>query len=147
MNMSLTQYRNQPKPSKYRNKRVILTADGTLFEVDELKRHNIDDVKGIKFDSKSEARYYLSLLQMQRDGEIIQIELQPVFILQEKPRIKYVADFEVKWADGTVEVLDVKGVQTAAFRLKSKLYKAMHPSKPLMIVTREGREWKVREVS
>lgn len=132
---------------KYGAKKVIVTNDGTLFEVAELKKYNITDIQGIKFDSKMEAQYYLSLLDLQRQGEIQSIDLQPVFILQENPKIKYIADFKVKWADGYEEILDVKGMQTQVFRVKMRMFKAKYPDVKLSLVTRKNREWLIKEIS
>lgn len=60
-------------------------------------------VDGIKFDSKKESRRYLALKQMQKDGEISDLETQPRFRLikgvkfsgdkRAKPAIRYTADF------------------------------------------------------
>ncbi|EUJ51813.1 DUF1064 domain-containing protein [Listeria rocourtiae] len=37
-------------------------------------------------------------------------------------KIEYVADFEVLYADGHTEIIDIKGVKTEAFKLKQKLF-------------------------
>ena len=60
-------------------------------------------IDGIKFDSKKESRRYLALKQMQKDGEISDLETQPRFSLikgvkfsgdkRAKPAIRYTADF------------------------------------------------------
>lgn len=82
---------------------------------------------GIKFDSKAEADYYDYLQTL---PNVKTIELQPKFVLQpafEKKgkrwlAINYVADFRVTYTDGTVEVIDVKGFETADFKLKKKMF-------------------------
>lgn len=132
---------------KYGAKRCLVTSDGTLFEIEELKRHNITDIQGETFDSKMEAEYYLHLITLQAVGRIAKIELQPKFILQDKPKITYVADSRVTWPDGKQEIIDVKGVQTQAFRLKAKLFRGKYPYLPLTLVTRKGRMWHEKEVS
>lgn len=38
----------------------------------------------------------------------------------------YYADFVVEYADGHQEVIDVKGVRTAVYKLKKKLVEALH---------------------
>lgn len=126
---------------KYGAKKVIVTEDGTVFEVEELKKYNITDVVGIKFDSKMEANYYKVLQEWQRLGDIEEIELQPVFILQDKPKIKYIADFKVTYWDGSVEIIDVKGHMTTAFKLKLRLFQATHKDHKLVLVNQIGRIW------
>lgn len=39
---------------------------------------------------------------------------------------KYIADFKVTYADGRVEIVDVKGVRTDVYRLKKKLVEAQY---------------------
>lgn len=87
------------------------------------------------FDSKKEADYYLYLRSLLAQGRIKSIELQPKFILQpsfthqdKKHRaITYKADFKVVHTDGTVEVIDVKGVRTQAYQIKKKLFLFKYP--------------------
>jgi Protein of unknown function (DUF1064) len=49
-------------------------------------------------------------------------------------------DFEVWPAPGRLEVRDFKGVVTAVFRLKAKLWKARYPDVPLLVVRADGSE-------
>lgn len=128
------------KRHKYGAKRCIVTADGTLFEVDELKRFGITDVEGIHFDSKAEAEYYLVLKDRLDRGEIRELHLQPKYILQDKPRIAYKADFEVVHLDGITETIDVKGHITQAFSIKKRLFKAQYDHK-LTLIKKKGRQW------
>jgi hypothetical protein len=97
---------------------------------------------GIEFDSQKEANHYAKLKLLQKAGEIEKIELQPEFELL--PRFKkngktyrpiiYIADFKVTYADGTVEVIDVKGYKTEVFRLKQKMFEYKYPEYSLKIV-------------
>lgn len=105
------------------------------------------EIDGIQFDSQIEARYYAQLKWLQRAGEIKRFERQPRFILQEAgttpsgvkySKIEYVADFKVIRKDGTVEIIDVKGVETAVFRLKKKLFMARYPW-PISLVTYDSK--------
>jgi hypothetical protein len=98
------------------------------------KRTEID---GITFDSKAEGEYYLHLKQQQEQGLIDSYELQPKFILQEgfkkdgkniRP-ILYIADFDIWKLDGTREIIDVKGFETADFKIKRKLFEKKYPFK------------------
>jgi len=102
-------------PSKYRSRKEV--------------------VDGIIFDSRKEANRYRELCLLKRAGEVTWIELQPVFVLQEGFRhegkrhrpITYRADFRVTYADGRVEVEDVKGMCTDTYKIKKKLLLARYP--------------------
>lgn len=123
--------------SKYKAKKVIVTEDGTIFEVEQLEKYNITDITGIPFDSKAEGEYYLRLKSL---PDVRDIEVQPKYILQDKPnKIVYKADFLVTWYTGKQEVIDVKGMQTTAFRIKLKLFKAKFPHLPITLVKKVGR--------
>lgn len=72
---------------------------------------------------------------MEKQGLIEHLTFQPVFVLAEKvkfpsikktkPALRYVADF-LYHKDGKRIVEDVKGVQTAAYRIKKHLMMAVH---------------------
>jgi hypothetical protein len=134
------------KKHKYGAKKCIVTTDGTIFETDELQRFNITDIEGIKFDSKSEARFYLHILDRQKQGHYKLDEIHPKFILQDKPKIKYIADFLISYPNGQRFAVDVKGVQTAAFRIKMRMFQAKFPDIGLMIVKSVGKLWDIKEV-
>ncbi|MDQ0414199.1 DUF1064 domain-containing protein [Mesobacillus stamsii] len=99
-------------------------------------------IDGFTFDSKVEGEYYLKLKEKQRTGEILAFELQPKFLLQNGFRkegkwihpIHYIADFEVTYPDGRVEIVDIKGQTTQVFDLKKKLFYAKHPDKTLKLL-------------
>lgn len=83
------------------------------------------ELDGIKFASKAEARYYAQLKLRQAAGEV-------VFFLRQTPfhlpgGVKYVADFLEFHADGSCHVVDVKGMETPAFRAKRKQVEALYP--------------------
>lgn len=85
------------------------------------------EADGIKFASKAEARYYGELKLRHQAGEV-------VFWLRQVPfhlpgGVKYVCDFLVFEADGTVHVIDVKGVETTTFRAKRRMVEALYPVK------------------
>lgn len=100
-------------------------------------------VDGITFDSKAEARYYQELKLLQRAGEVKEIELQPRFLLQPSFKkdgktvraIHYVADFRVTYKEGTVEIIDVKGMETKDFKLKKKMFDYKYPDLKLTLVS------------
>lgn len=108
--------------SKYNNKKVVYD--------------------GITFDSKAERDYYLYLLDLKQRGIVTDIQLQPSFLLQEKFRkngklyreIAYKADFEVTYADGHVEIVDVKGMVTKDFAIKQKLFEYKYPALRLLLM-------------
>lgn len=104
------------KKSKYNAKKVI--------------------VDGHKFDSKSEAQYYIYLKDRKEKGEVADFTFQPRFTLQEAftrwdgetiRMVEYVADFLVTYPDGSQEVIDVKGMATSEAKLKRKLYEYRFP--------------------
>lgn len=107
--------------------------------VQKVKRHKYNaqrtEVDGIMFDSKAEALYYQELLLLKRAGEVIDIQLQPRFILQDSftkngkkyPKVEYVADFLVTYGDGRQEVIDVKGYKTPVYKLKRTWFEAKYP--------------------
>jgi hypothetical protein len=98
-------------------------------------------VDGITFASKREMEHYLKLRMLQRSGEITRLELQPRFLLLEKfekagvkfRRVEYVADFDITWRDGRRTICDVKGMETAEFKLKRKWFEAKYPELTLEV--------------
>ena len=92
---------------------------------------------GIRFDSKKEGLRYLQLKQMQRDGEISELQLQPKFLLQEgfiyrgskKQPIHYISDFQYREGEEVI-VEDVKSKITekiAVYRIKRKMFMFRYP--------------------
>lgn len=111
------------------------------------KRHKYNarrvTVDGHTFDSKAEARRYNQLRLLQRVGDIADLELQPSFELQpgftdasgkRQRAIHYIADFAYTLPDGRRIVEDVKGVETAVFKLKRKLFLFTYPDLELRTV-------------
>ncbi|KIL80708.1 DUF1064 domain-containing protein [Bacillus badius] len=90
---------------------------------------------GHVFDSLAEAKYYEQLKWLQANNQILFFRIQPRYLLQEAfkksgvahRKIEYVADFEVHKKDGSIEVIDIKGVETEAFRIKHKLFEFKYP--------------------
>lgn len=85
------------------------------------------EFNGIVFDSKAEADRYLELLCREQVGDIRDLELQPRydFKLNNKLMFFYKGDF--RYYDnctGKTVIEDVKGVETAVFRLKKKIIEA-----------------------
>lgn len=92
-------------------------------------------VDGITFDSALEARYYKHLKLLKEQRIVEDFELQPKFVLLDKFKkngktyraITYIADFKVKYSDGNIEVVDVKGMVTQQFELRRKLFEYRYP--------------------
>lgn len=104
-----------PKPSKYHSRKTT--------------------IDGITFDSKKEADYYCQLKLRKQAGEIIDFELQPVFILQESYKrngktvraITYRADFRIIHKNYDVEIVDCKGYRTKEYQIKKKMLLFRYP--------------------
>jgi hypothetical protein len=86
-------------------------------------------VDGIRFASQAEARRYGHLRMLERAGTIVDLELQPRFplLINAIKVATYVADFRYRFAGVALPVVeDVKGVQTAIYKLKKKMLLAQH---------------------
>ena len=88
-----------------------------------------------KFDSEAEARRYSDLFIRQRRGEISALECQPAYVLtvNGKKICKYIADFKyLERVEGGITRLVIEDVKSKAtitptYRLKKKLFEALHP--------------------
>lgn len=94
------------------------------------------EVGGIVFSSKKEAGYYSELLLLKSVGEVVDIKCQVPFVLQDgyvwkgmkiRP-ITYIADFQVTYKDGTIEIIDTKGFITQIYRIKKKMLLYRYPN-------------------
>lgn len=94
-------------------------------------------VDGITFDSKGEAEYYCYLKQMDQLGAIELLELQPKIYLT-NARILYKPDFHIR-ESGVDIYIDFKGVETAGFRLKKRLWMHYGPAMLRLVRKRSGR--------
>lgn len=97
--------RRAPSVSKYGNKKV--------------------EIHGHKFDSKKEANYYLYLLGEQQADRVTMFLMQAPIALP--GGVKYIVDFVVFRADGTVEWIDVKGMRTDVYKLKKRQVEELYP--------------------
>ncbi len=91
---------------------------------------------GYKFDSKLEAARYKQLKLMESAGELSRLELQPKYPCEVngKKVCTYIADFRYQLKNGDTVVEDVKGVETAVFKLKKKLVESLYPGVKIQIV-------------
>lgn len=80
---------------------------------------------GIKFASKKETQRYIHLQNLQKKGEVLFFLRQVPFYLP--GGVKYVLDFMVFWANGTVTTEDSKGVRTPMYIAKKKMVEAIYP--------------------
>lgn len=104
------------------------------FNVDKDKEDR--SYKGIVFDSKLEMRYYRDVLcSGLESGTIIRYELQKKYVLQDGYRrngkavlpITYIADFYIEYSDGSIAVIDIKGMPDNVAKIKRKMFWKKYP--------------------
>jgi hypothetical protein len=125
------------------------------------KKTKVDE---ITFDSHLEALRYIELKRLKQAGIVKDFECQPAFELQPAYRkccnhirgeirrrkdlicplcgkkmlvtkaISYRADFRITYEDGRVDIEDVKGAETALFKLKRKMFEYRFPELTLTLV-------------
>jgi hypothetical protein len=115
------------------------------FNVDTSDKGKIKRTyNNIIFDSEVEMKAYRDyLFPLLEKNEITRLELQPKFQLQPKfekngkkvMAINYVADFEIEYKDGRVEVLDIKGMATSDAKIKRKMFDYVYPDKTLLWIS------------
>lgn len=110
----------------------VLTEDEEAVKKKKNKRvvkHKFKAIRcesdSIKFGSKLERAYYHRLKRLQESGEVLFFLRQTAFHLS--GNTKYVVDFSVFYADGTVSFVDVKGMSTPMFILKKKQVEDLYP--------------------
>lgn len=133
--------------------------------------HIKTEVDGILFHSKMESQYYEYLKQLKANGTILDFELQPEFLLQDRfivvegiviygsekdfdktkkkhkalitRAIKYISDFKVWNLDGSISIVDTKGKSTVDFEIKKKMFMARYPEYKLNILIKDKNsgEW------
>lgn len=117
-----------------------------------MSKYNAKKVEydGYIFDSIVERDYYIYL---QNHSMVENIELQPRYELvpafNKQRKMEYIADFEVTYTNGSVEVIDIKGMATETAKVKAKLFRYMYQDKTLIWICRapkyyqeqHGAEW------
>ena len=85
------------------------------------------EADGFRFDSLAEHRRYQTLKLLERATTISALIVHPRFelLVNGMKVCTYVGDFQYQF-NGDRVVEDVKGVETAVFRLKKKLMQACH---------------------
>lgn len=95
-------------------------------------------IDGICFDSKMEAKYYNNLKLLYQAGAIKGFCRQPEFVLaegnEEERAITYRADFIIFHLDGTTEIVDVKGYESAQWKRTYKQFRLKYPELDLKII-------------
>jgi len=86
------------------------------------------EIDGQVFDSKREAMRWSELKMLERSKIISDLKRQVPYELRVNGVLicKYIADFVYLDQQGREVVVDVKGVRTPVYRLKSKLMLACH---------------------
>lgn len=87
---------------------------------------------GILFHSQAEARYAAKLDLLHRAGKIRHWSRQVTYEVADG--VRYIADFVVFPNTGGAEVYEIKGVSTAAWKIKAKLFRTRFPFIPLIEV-------------
>jgi hypothetical protein len=116
--------------------RVLMTRDQAYAQRSERKNKNkFGNIKvttddGEKFDSRAEYRRWCQLLIHVKAKQITRLQRQIPYVLVDplvapdgtKLRgVTYIADMQYLDANGDLVVEDVKGVETAEYRIKKKL--------------------------
>lgn len=102
------------------------------------------EYRGQMYDSKAEASYAAELDIKKAAGAIKNWWRAPSIVLvpgKRGERIEYRPDFHVIDADGSTYWVDVKGVETAVWKLKARLLRHMRPDERLLIVGKDGERW------
>lgn len=134
-------------------------------------KHTKVTIDGFTFDSKLEGDYYKHLCILKFKNKIKDFELQPEFLLQDKfivvdgvtingsdpdfekikkknkaktfKAIKYIADFKIIHLDGSIEIVDTKGIETADFKIKKKMFAYRYPQYKFSIIAKNiAGQWK-----
>ncbi len=87
-------------------------------------------------DSIGEAQYCNSLELLKRAKEIRSFKIQQSYdmTVNGKTICKHIVDFLVTNKEGKVEVHEVKGFATNVWNLKRKLFEALYPSIPYIVI-------------
>lgn len=85
-------------------------------------------VDNIRFASQKEAKRYSELKLLERAGEVENLTLQARFPLRVNGKLvtTYVGDFLYGTRAGETVVEDSKGFRTPVYKLKAKLFEALH---------------------
>lgn len=115
---------------------MAIVLRGTKQRSKTRHKYNTQRVEydGINFDSKLEGDYYLYLKKLKQCGEVVQFLRQVPFHLPGNTRC--VVDFQVFWADGNVEFIDVKGRELDSFIKNKKQVEDLYNPIKIKVVKR-----------
>jgi hypothetical protein len=108
-----------------------LVSFGMSTQAQPKYRNKPTVVEGIRFPSQREARRFLDLRLLERNGEVRNIRRQVEYRLEVGGLLicKYRADFvydELRKGEWTIDIVeDVKGYRTPEYRLKRKMMKVI----------------------
>ena len=90
-------------------------------------------VDGIRFASKKEGERYKLLKLLEKNGDIQNLKLQPVFKFP--VGFSYRADFQYSIKGSAYDIVeDTKGFETKEFLLKKKCFEYFYPNLELRII-------------
>jgi hypothetical protein len=93
------------------------------------KQTTIPEAGNTKFDSKAEANWARELLQREAAGQIVGLRFHPKYPMQIGDVLVTTYEPDADWTDcatGEICVADLKGVETAAFKIKRRLLQACY---------------------
>ena len=97
------------------------------------------EYRGREYASKLEARE-AARLDLQRSvigkDRVVEVRAQVPVKLEVNGKLicRYICDFVVTYADGRTEWRETKGYDTATWKLKEKLFRAIYPERRLVVV-------------
>lgn len=126
----------KPRDHKYEAKACYVTPDLRIELATQVDRSTgakgrvTPDAQWIRFDSIREARRWITLVRLERNGEISGLERQIRFPLYagltdgtREPISTYIADFQYRKRGGDRVVEDAKGMKTRGYLLKRRWLK------------------------
>lgn len=91
-------------------------------------------VDGRRFASKAEARRYIQLKKLEKQGAIAHLVCQPRYPLDDgKGAPVYIGDFRYSIGERII-VEDIKGVETPVFRIKAWFFRKRYPNIELRVL-------------
>lgn len=88
----------------------------------------IQEFKGVKYDSGLEARIAADLEYQRVAGDIVEVKRQFCidFVINGYKITRHYVDFRVTYKDGTVELIEAKGMDTPMWIVKRRLVEAIY---------------------
>ena len=91
---------------------------------------------GVRYDSNLEASYAMELDWLKKAGEIKEIipQYKIDIRINDEHICNYYMDFKVIMKDGSIEMHEVKGLETPLWRIKWRLAIALHPEWKFILI-------------